>query len=211
MRGRCYRARVRGAAARLQHPAVSCDERATPAIRPTADECPSTLRDRASEDSSGRERTGRGASGARRLERRGLDADDARRPATGSHQFQRSKSRIMLGTSSERTIVASTRIATASPSPNCCRPTIRPADEPRERGAHDDRRRRDDPARALEPVRDRGRVVGALVPRLAHPRHEEHLVVHREAEEHREEEDRDPALDLRRTGTAPPLPRPGPT
>ena len=41
----------------------------------------------------------------------------------------------MLGTSSERTIVASTRIATARPSPNCCRPTIRPATKP-ENAAH---------------------------------------------------------------------------
>ena len=102
----------------------------------------------------------------------------------------------MLGTSSERTIVASTRIATASPSPKCCRPTIRPATKPEERGAHDHRRRGDDPAGALEPVGDGGRVVGAVVPRLAHARDEEHLVVHREAEEHREQEDRDPALDL---------------
>ena len=39
-------------------------------------------------------------------------------------------------------------------------------------------------------------VVAAVVPALAHPRDEEHLVVHREAEEHREQEDRDPALDL---------------
>ena len=36
-----------------------------------------------------------------------------------------------------------------------------------------------------------------LVPLLAHPADEEDLVVHREAEEHREQEDRDPALDLR--------------
>ena len=48
----------------------------------------------------------------------------------------------------------------------------------------------------LEPVRDRRLVVVALVPRLAHARDEEHLVVHREPEEHREQEDRDPALDL---------------
>ena len=46
------------------------------------------------------------------------------------------------------------------------------------------------------PMRDRPRVVVRLVPRLAHPRDEEDLVVHREAEEHREQEDRDPALDL---------------
>ena len=36
-----------------------------------------------------------------------------------------------------------------------------------------------------------------LVPGLAHPRHEEDLVVHRQPEQHREQEDRDPAFDLR--------------
>ena len=35
------------------------------------------------------------------------------------------------------------------------------------------------------------------VPLLAHAREQEHLVVHRQAEQHREQEDRDPALDLR--------------
>ncbi len=39
-------------------------------------------------------------------------------------------------------------------------------------------------------------VVVHVVPRLAHPRDQEDLVVHREPEQHREEEDRDPALDL---------------
>ena len=102
----------------------------------------------------------------------------------------------MLGTRMQRTIVASTKIATASPSPNSCSPTMLPGEEAREGGAHDDRGGGDDPAGALEPVRDRGLVVVALVPGLTHARHEEHLVVHREAEEHREEEDRDPALDL---------------
>ena len=36
-----------------------------------------------------------------------------------------------------------------------------------------------------------------LVPRLSHSRDEKHLVVHREPEQHREEEDRNPGLDLR--------------
>ena len=55
---------------------------------------------------------------------------------------------------------------------------------------------RDDAAGALEPERDGAARCRACVPRLAHPRDEEHLVVHREPEEHREQEDRDPALDL---------------
>jgi hypothetical protein len=48
-----------------------------------------------------------------------------------------------------------------------------------------------------EAVGDGAYVVAAAVPRLAHAGDEEDLVVHRQAEEHREEEDRDPALYLR--------------
>ncbi len=70
-------------------------------------------------------------------------------------------------------------------------------DEAGEGGDHDHGRSGDDPPRPLEPVRDGARVVVDVVPRLAHARDEEDLVVHREAEEHREQEDRDPALDLR--------------
>src|SRR5215218_3186253 len=69
-------------------------------------------------------------------------------------------------------------------------------DEARERGDHDDRGRAHDPAGALEPEPDRAHVVVGLVPGLAHARDQEDLVVHGEAEEHREEEDRDPRLDL---------------
>jgi hypothetical protein len=69
------------------------------------------------------------------------------------------------------------KIATASPRPNSCSPTI-------------------EPARPLEALRHRLGVREALVPELAHARDEEDLVVHREPEEHREEEDRDPRLDL---------------
>ena len=45
-------------------------------------------------------------------------------------------------------------------------------------------------------MRDGARVVLHVVPRLAHPRDEEHLVIHREPEQHGEQEDRDPAFDL---------------
>ena len=116
---------------------------------------------------------------------------------SGSHQFQRPNTAIRLGTRIDRISVASIRIATASPSPNSCSPTILPGDQTRKRGDHDQRRRRHDAAGALEPVRDRRRVVGARVPHLAHPRDEEDLVVHREAEQRREQERRDPPLDLR--------------
>ena len=54
------------------------------------------------------------------------------------------------------------------------------------------------------------RVVEAAVPRFAHAGHEEDLVVHRQPKQQREEEDRDPALDLveavqaERVGAEPP-------
>src|SRR6266536_5578070 len=82
--------------------------------------------------------------------------------------------------------------------PELLQPGNPAGDEARESGHHDQGRGGDDAAGALEPVRDRTPVVGNVLPRLAHAGYEEHLVVHREAEEHREEEDRDPALDLRR-------------
>ena len=72
-----------------------------------------------------------------------------------------------------------------------------PAMKPRERGDHDHGRGGDDPAGPLEAERDRAGVVVGLVPGLAHAADDEDLVVHREAEEHGEQEDRDPALDLR--------------
>ena len=50
----------------------------------------------------------------------------------------------------------------------------------------------------LEAVGDRRLVVVPPVPLLAHAREQEDLVVHREPEQHREQEDRDPRLDLRR-------------
>jgi hypothetical protein len=45
----------------------------------------------------------------------------------GSHQFHQPSTAISDGTSSARTIVASTTIATARPSPNSCSPAIRPS------------------------------------------------------------------------------------
>src|SRR5581483_9830295 len=72
-----------------------------------------------------------------------------------------------------------------------------PGQEPGERRDHDHGGRGHDPPRALEADRHGPAVLSGLVPGLAHPADEEDLVVHREAEEHREEEDRDPAFDLR--------------
>ena len=48
----------------------------------------------------------------------------------GSHQFQEPSTAIRLGTSSTRTIVASSSTASARPAPNSCRPATRPATNP---------------------------------------------------------------------------------
>ena len=94
-------------------------------------------------------------------------------------------------------IVASTKIAAARPKPNSCSAATRPATKPRNAATMMIAAAVMIKAGPLEPVRDGGRVVLPGVPALAHPRDEEDLVVHREPEEHREEEDRDPPLDLR--------------
>ena len=93
-------------------------------------------------------------------------------------------------------IVTSMITAAARPKPNCCSPTIEPATKPMKaanmiRPAAVTRR----PVFASPAVTAWALSCG-LVPLLAHPGHEEDLVVHREAEEHREQEDRNPALDL---------------
>ena len=49
---------------------------------------------------------------------------------SGRYQFQRPSSFISDGTSSARTIVASRKIAIASPKPNSCRPTKLPLMRP---------------------------------------------------------------------------------
>ena len=131
---------------------------------------------------------------ARRAARAGRGRSAPRPP--GSHQLQWPNSFIAVGTSSERTIVTSIRIAAARAKPNCCSPTIDPATNPM------------NAANMIRPAAVTSRPVfsrptttassfeAPVVPLLAHPADEEHLVVHREAEEHREQHHRDPALDL---------------
>ncbi len=48
----------------------------------------------------------------------------------GKYQFQLPSRRIVAGTSTERTTVASTETATASPKPNCCIITSSPSAKP---------------------------------------------------------------------------------
>ena len=68
----------------------------------------------------------------------------------------------------------------------------------RERGRDDDddqRRGRHDPAAPLEAAGDRLLVVVGPVPDLLHPRQQEHLVVHRQPEQHAEQDHRLGGLD----------------
>jgi hypothetical protein len=60
---------------------------------------------------------------------------------------------------------------------------------------HDDRGAGDDPRRDLDAVGDRVPSGQASVVRLLDPGHDEHVVVHGEAEEDHEREQRDPGLD----------------
>ena len=104
------------------------------------------------------------------------------------HQFHLPSSRIVAGTSSARTTVASRATAIAMPIPSALMRTMSAkANEPRD--DHDDQRRRGhDPAAPLEAAGDRLGVVAGLVPDLLHPRQQEHLVVHRQPEQHAEED-----------------------
>ena len=77
---------------------------------------------------------------------------------------------------------------------------LEPGDAPehqaRDGTHHDHRRARDHAAGGGESLDDRRGGGDAAVVGLAHARDDEDLVVHRQAEEHREDEDRHPALEL---------------
>ena len=91
------------------------------------------------------------------------------------------------GTSIMRTIVASTSTANASPSPNIFTSGVGFSDERAEHEDHDQRGRRDRPARC---ARVRARPPCRVSPLASYSSRiaceHEHLVVHREAEQHRE-------------------------
>ena len=92
-------------------------------------------------------------------------------------------------------IVASIRIAAASPTPNCLKIIAEQRREDREDADHHDRGAGDDAGGRLDPVRDR--LVGghAAVVGLADPAEDEHVVVHREPEQDHEQEDRQERVD----------------
>ena len=116
----------------------------------------------------------------------------------GIHQLRSPSSCITAGTSTSRTIVASTSTAVASPSPISFRKT---SGRQRQRAEDDDHDRRGggDHARgAGQALGHRARRVAAAQPRLADAREQEHLVVHREAEQRREHDHGDERRDRRR-------------
>ena len=122
----------------------------------------------------------------------------ARRTRSGRYQFQRAEQlhrRRHEDRADDRRVEQDRR---REPEAELLQPDEAARDEPGERRDHDDRRGRDDASRVLEAVRDRRLVVVAAVPLLADPREQEHLVVHRQPEEEREQEDRDPRVDLGR-------------
>ena len=114
---------------------------------------------------------------------------------SGSHQFQSPASCMIDGTSSARMTVASKMIPAARPMPNCL--TSTPGLVERTKNANISTRA------ALVtsfPVRARPRAiavvrVAGLVVRLPHAADHEHLVVHRQPVEEREDHQRDPGDD----------------
>ena len=100
----------------------------------------------------------------------------------------------MAGSSTARTIVASMRIATARPTPICLKSMELSVAKIAEHGDHHDRRAGHRAGRGLDAVRDRVLGLHAAVDRLADPAEDEHVVVHRQAEQDHEQEHRQPAV-----------------
>ena len=123
-----------------------------------------------------------------------------RTSGAGAHQFQRPSSRIVAGTSSARTIVASMTTATASPTPIIwmkLMPLVAKAPTTTTKSSA--------ALVMMRPVRCSPRetasvVVPGAVPLLADAAQQEHLVVHREAERHREHQHRLRRLEGARRG-----------
>ena len=113
----------------------------------------------------------------------------------GRYQFQSPSSFIVAGSSTARTIVASMRIGRREPDAELLEERHRERAEDREHADHDDRGARDDAGGGPDAVGDR--LVRALpaTDRLADPADDEHVVVHREAEEDHEQQQRHHGLD----------------
>jgi hypothetical protein len=128
----------------------------------------------------------------------------ARATRSGRYQVQWPRSFIVAGTSSARTCVASSRDGHREADAELLQADEAPERETREGGDHDQRRGGDDAPGVFETEGDAVLVFVRAVSLLAHAPwgmpvgRAGHLAVHREAEEDREQEDRDPAVDLGR-------------
>ena len=108
---------------------------------------------------------------------------------------QRPSSVIADGTRIERTIVASSSTATASPNPTCWRIDQLAGGEPAKTATMISAAPVMIRAGRRDAERDRFAVVVRLVVVLTDPAEQEDVVVHRQAEQDREEEEREPGLD----------------
>ena len=115
----------------------------------------------------------------------------------GRHQFQSPSRRIDGRQQDAPDDVASTKTATARPSPSCWIDRELQGHEDREDDDHDRGRAGDRPGGDRDPVGDGARRVEAAVAGLLDPGQDEEVVVHREAEHDREDEQRHEALDDR--------------
>ena len=113
----------------------------------------------------------------------------------GRYQFHSPSSFIAAGSRTPRMRVASSRTATASPTPICLMSSVAQRREDREHGDHHRGGARHRRRRRADAARDR--LVGrhAAVDELLDPAEDEHVVVHREPEEHGEQEERQPGHD----------------
>ena len=113
----------------------------------------------------------------------------------GRYQLRSPSSFIAAGSSTARTSVASSRMATARPTPICLNSIRLRRGEDREHRDHHHRRAGHDAGRGLDAVRDRVLGLHPAVDRLADAADDEHVVVHREAEQDHEQEQRQPGRD----------------
>ena len=135
----------------------------------------------------------------------------ARSSQAGIHQFQRPSSVIVAGTSTIRTTVASRVMATAMPDAELLDHDVDLDGEAEEDGDHDRRGRGDDPAGRGEAADHAAVRVPGVQPVLADPREQEDLVVHRQAEQDREQQDRASSSTPASRGRGRAAPRPSPT
>ena len=102
---------------------------------------------------------------------------------------------MLAGTRTDRMIVASIRMATARPKPNCWNITSSPGAKPANTATMMSAAPVMMPAVDAHAVGDRFGVVARLVEALLDPAEQEDVVVHREPEEDGEHEERQPGLD----------------